>query len=95
MGKNQSGELNGVMYALFHLKDLEDARANRYMYNIYEIFIQKFDRTAQEKTIEAIERALKSGNIDEFYTLTGIPGSNEFKTEYLKIVLWHLKNAMA
>jgi hypothetical protein len=94
MVNKQSGELNGVMYALFHLKDLEEARSNRYMYNIYDQFTQKFDSAAQEKTINAIERALENGNIDEFCTLPGIPGSNEFKKEYLEIVLKHLKNAM-
>ncbi len=90
-----SGELNGVMYALFHVRNLDDVRSNRYMYNIYHQFKNKYDRTLQEKTVNAIERALDSGGINNFCTLPGIPGTDEFKKEYLKIVLGHLKAAMA
>lgn len=95
MENKVSGDLNGVMYALFHVKNLDDVRANRYMYNIFEQFTQKYDRALQEKTVNAVEQALESGNINNFCTLPGIPGSDEFKREYLKIVLGHLKSAMA
>ena len=90
----KNGKLNGVMYALFHLKNLDDARANRFMYNIYEPFIEKYDRTLQLKIIEDIESALEHGNIEESCTLPGLPGSTEFKKEYLEIVLGHLKEAV-
>lgn len=92
--KKRNGRLNGVMYALFHLRNLEDARANQYMYNIYDLFTKEFDTTLQHETITTIELALESGNINQFCTLPGLPGSDEFKTEYLKIVLSHLKDAI-
>jgi len=93
--KRRNGSLNGVMYALFHLRDLEDARANKFMYNIYELFTKEFEPELQNKTINSIELALESGDINQFCTLTGIPGSNEFKVEYLEIVLSHLKKAIS
>ena len=92
--KKRNGRLNGVMYALFHLRSLEDARANKYMYNIYDLFTQEFDTALQTETITSIELALESGDINHFCTLPGVPGTDEFKTEYLKIVLSHLKNAV-
>jgi len=92
--KKRTSDLNGVMYALFHLTSLDDVRANQYMYNIYDLFMKEFDAVLQSKTIRTIEKALDSGNIDQFCTLPGVPGSHEFKTEYLKIVLSHLKNAL-
>jgi len=91
----KNGKLNGVMYALFHLKNLDDARANRFMYNIYEPFIEKYDKALQLKIIEDVETALEQGNIEESCTLPGLPGSTEFKKEYLEIVLGHLKEAVA
>jgi len=87
--------LNLVMYALFHLRDLKDAQANRYMYNIYQQFTEEFDKKLQVETIESIEWALEPENIDQCCTLPNLPGSKEFKREYLKIVLGHLKKAMA
>lgn len=92
MGK-RSSDLNGVMYALFHLRSLDDVRANNYMYNIYDLFKKEFDTALQSKTINSIELALQNGNIESFFTLPGVPGTNEFKIEYLKIVLSHLKKA--
>lgn len=94
MENEASGELNGVMYALFHVRNLDEVRENRYMYNIYETFVQKFDREMQEKTIDAIERALKSDDTNKFCSLPSLPGTEEFKKEYLEIVLGHLNNAM-
>ena len=82
--KKRNGRLNGVMYALFHLRNLEDARANKYMYNIYDLFTQEFDTALQTETITSIELALESGDINHFCTLPGVPGTDEFKTEYLK-----------
>jgi len=93
--KRRNGSLNGVMYALFHLRDLEDARANNFMYNIYDLFTKEFEPELQNQTINSIELALESGDINQFCTLAGIPGSNEFKVEYLKIVLSHLKKAIS
>lgn len=87
--------LNGVMYALFHVRDLADVRANNYMYNIYQTFIEKCDKKKQLEIIESIEWALAQDNIDNCYTLPSIPGSVEFKREYLEIVLEHLKNAIS
>ena len=91
----KNGSLNGVMYALFHLRNLEDVRENNFMYNIYDLFTKEFEPELQTKTINSIEIALENGDISQFCTLTGIPGSNEFKTEYLKIVLSHLKKAIS
>ena len=93
--RKRGGSLNGVMYALFHLRNLEDARANQYMYNIYDLFTQEFDDELQTETIMTIELALESGDINQFCNLPGIPGTDEFKIEYLKIVLSHLKEAVA
>ncbi len=94
MKNEYTTDLNGVMYALFHVRNLEEVRANRYMYNIYEIFTKEYDRAMQEKTIDAIERALQSHDINKFCNLPHLPGTDEFKREYLNIVLHHLKKSM-
>lgn len=95
MRSEKNGALNGVMYALYHLNDLDDARANKYMYNIYDNFTKLYSRELQEQTVASIERALEHGDIDAFCTLPNLPRSNEFRKEYLRIVLAHLKLAMA
>ncbi|MAD77317.1 MAG: hypothetical protein CML20_21500 [Rheinheimera sp.] len=94
MNNHTNRDLNLVMYALFHVRSLDDVRANNYMYNIYGQFTREFDKATQEKVVNTIQKALDNGNLSDFYTLPNLPGSNEFKTEYLKIVLGHLKGAM-
>jgi hypothetical protein len=94
MNNHANGNLNLVMYALFHVRSLDDVRANKYMYNIYGRFTREFDKATQEKVVNTIQKALDNGNLSDFYTLPNLPGSDEFKTEYLKIVLGHLKDAM-
>ncbi|MDH5179900.1 MAG: hypothetical protein OEZ39_18765 [Gammaproteobacteria bacterium] len=91
---NTRQELNGVMYALYHVRNLDDVRANRYMYNIYKTFIEDFDPETKQNFIEAIEWALQQENIGSCCSLPHLPHDDSFKRQYLEIVLSHLKNAI-
>jgi hypothetical protein len=87
--------MNLVMYALFHVRTLDDVHKNRFMYNPYMTFVEEFDQERQLTVINTIEWALQLENIEECCTLTGLPFESEFKKEYLRIVLDHFKSATA
>lgn len=84
-------ELNAVIYALYHLRDLDDVRRNDYAYNVYHKFVHEFDNELQQRIIRAIEETLTCEDIDSCFALPKVPGSNATKREYLQLVLQHLK----
>ena len=87
--------MNLIMYALFHVRTLEDVQQNQFMYNPYASFTEEFDRERQQTVIKTIEWALNLENIEQCCTLPNLPFESEFKKEYLRIVLGHFKSAMA
>lgn len=86
--------LNGVMYALYHLQSLDEARTNSYMYNTYDEFVNIFSPQRQQETIDSIRWALGRDDIDDCFTLPNLPRDSEFKRDFLVIVLGHLEAAI-
>ncbi len=93
MSVRHSQWLNGVMYALYHVRDLDEVRENNYAYNFYPSFVEKFNSDQKGQIIEAIEWALDQETVNSCCSLPKLPRSEEFKREYLKIVLVHFKKA--
>tara|TARA_Y100000296_G_C5126498_1_gene233162 strand:+ start:481 stop:780 length:300 start_codon:yes stop_codon:yes gene_type:complete len=93
MSMKEKQILNVVMYALYHVRNLDEVRSNKYMYNVYEYFVEKCDRKKQGEMISAIEWALDQVDIEDCCLLPRLPHNEAFKREYLKIVLSHLRNS--
>lgn len=90
MSHERQSILNGVFYALLHLDSLEPVKANRFAYNIFPNFKDRYDEELQHKTLAAIRWALAQDDIDSCCSLEDVPFDGAFKREYLNILLGHL-----
>ena len=72
-------------YGLYHLDSLEQSARGDYLYDIVPTFSSRFDSVAQQSILAALQWAANCDALNWDDILPGLPHSDDFKRQHLKI----------